>query len=437
MFEIYMDDKLVYSQGLVNIITQPHQSQELGKSGELTFIVPTAEDMYKGDINNKGYDILKSFFYVKKDGHTIWSGRILRDEKDFYGMHNITCEGRLSWLNDNVAYRYSFGYGLKPPSEDYPYYIPDKITLDEFFTRIIFLLNRHQFSNKDFKKGTMNVTPKVSETTFAFKSDEFNQALDEIQEKLCNDVRFGGYLDIHYDDNDDAYLDYLEFDQGRETGQKIELGENLLDFTDVMDASDFYTVIVPFGDTVQTEDSEESKRLDIYEVNDHYYYYPKAEDWNKDLPECKLLQKYGAIAKVVNFDGVKDANVLLEKAKQELKTVKLIDSITLSAFDLSLINVEYDDLRLGDMVQIISIPHGVNQKAQCIKVELDFDNPENNRYTFGFVLEELTDKDKKKNGADDMADLYDSWNMLYPRTDAEIQNQNQGDSDSDDSADDT
>ena len=71
----------------------------------------------------------------------------------------------------------------------------------------------------------------------------------------------GGYLRIRYED-DGKYIDYLS-DFVRESGQKIEFGENLLDYSQEVSALDIATAILPLG----AKNEETGNRLTIETVN--------------------------------------------------------------------------------------------------------------------------------------------------------------------------
>ena len=105
MYTIYVDGNVLYSPNLVEenyVILEPKLTKELNKAGSLTFKLPLNNPMYDG------IQKLKSIITVVQDGEEIFRGRVLHDEKDFYNMKNVYCEGELSFLLDSVQRPYNF-----------------------------------------------------------------------------------------------------------------------------------------------------------------------------------------------------------------------------------------------------------------------------------------------------------------------------------------
>ena len=96
----------------------------------------------------------------------------------------------------------------------------------------------------------------------------------------------------------------------------------------------------------------------------------------------KAIAKYGWIEEVVNFDGVNKADVLLKKAKDYLKDNQFEHmKITVTAYDLSILNPSIPSLNLLDAVRCFSEPHGLDAYFPVQKISLSLTNPENTVYT--------------------------------------------------------
>lgn len=96
----------------------------------------------------------------------------------------------------------------------------------------------------------------------------------------------------------------------------------------------------------------------------------------------KAIAKYGWIEEVVNFDGVSKPDVLLKKAKDYLKDNQFEHmKITVTAYDLSILNSSISSLNLLDAVKCYSEPHGLDAYFPVQKISLALANPENTVYT--------------------------------------------------------
>lgn len=96
----------------------------------------------------------------------------------------------------------------------------------------------------------------------------------------------------------------------------------------------------------------------------------------------KAIAKYGWIEEVVNFDGVSKPDVLLKKAKDYLKDNQFEQmKITVTAYDLSILNPSIPSLNLLDAVRCFSEPHGLDAYFPVQKISLSLSNPENTVYT--------------------------------------------------------
>lgn len=481
MYEIFNGNTLLYAtylQAKDKKILNPKWSMELGKAGELTFTAPPEHPMYTGLNTNDSesrYDKLNSTILLRKNGNkVIWTGRVLHDDKDFYGNKEVYCEGRLAYLNDGIAFPYSFGYGKSPEYEGDPRHIYGPVDIWTLVGRFIQMYNLHQISKKRFLHGDVTVTAFDEKTTFKMKSDEYNSIYSELMDKFCNDSNFGGYFYVHYTgtqvSNLQAYLDYLKYinslsedPDAPHSGQVIRFGENLLDITEYVDAANIYTVVTPLGkyttnykcnldtgnrvgtiinvlnegskvstlwgylrehhasnnkvreygttDAIPMKDgkvndgfihdffpnSEQGPRLSIASVNIEngrsYDYIPTPSYWTTDAGhQDSLIAKYGTIERTVIYDDVDSPSELLTLGQKYRSLVNFVDTISITAADLSLVDVNVDDIELGDLVDIESVPHGITAQFQLRKIEYDFENPMSTVYTFGSSITGLTDR---------------------------------------------
>lgn len=97
MYKVFCDDQLLYLPGdqeLVIFNTKLELADN--KSGSFEFDIPAVNPMY--DKMKK----LTSVIRVEKDGDSIFYGRILSMEKNFYNTQTVVCEGELAYLLDSI-----------------------------------------------------------------------------------------------------------------------------------------------------------------------------------------------------------------------------------------------------------------------------------------------------------------------------------------------
>ena len=97
MYKVFYDDQLLYLPGDQELIIF-NTKLELAdnKSGSFEFDIPAVNPMY--DKMKK----LTSVIRVEKDGDSIFYGRILSMEKNFYNTRTVVCEGELAYLLDSI-----------------------------------------------------------------------------------------------------------------------------------------------------------------------------------------------------------------------------------------------------------------------------------------------------------------------------------------------
>ena len=352
MYAIYADDELLYAPDMANlgyIVTDAQLTTEINKAGSLEFTIPVTNPNYNA------YSKLKSIIRLEQDGTEIWRGRVLDDTKDTNLNKDVMCEGELAFLNDMNVRKYDYSKG---------------ISVVDYFNRV---MNYYAGASayRSIKAG--NVT--VPNTTLKIKMEEAtNTCLDELSSNLVGAI--GGYLRLRRS-NGQSYLDYIDA-YSQSSNQVIEFGSNILSIEEYIDASDVYTVIIPFG-----KQDDNGNRVNISSVNNGL-------DWIKSPQGISL---FGRIDRSVVWDDVTDPNVLKQQAQSVLKSaIEMATTITISAVDLHLINVNTDAIQLGDWVRVISPPHGIDSDFLCSKMVINLQNPDQSQYTFGLAFDAITDK---------------------------------------------
>lgn len=338
MYTIYADDSLLYLPGDEALSAlSPVLETQCNAAGTLTFVLLPEHPLYNA------LHKLRTRIRVMQDDEIIWRGRVLETETDFYRQKTVTCEGELTYLVDSVLHPYKLA--------DYDG------TAAGLFRLYLTRHNEAVSEAQQFQIGDVDI-----ETLSSVENTGYGNTWDEISANLI-DVH-GGFLRIRYD-GDVRYLDWTK-ESGTSCGQVIRFGENLLDLSEYVSASEVVTCLIPYA-------GQGDSKITIASVND-------GKDYIEDAAGIAL---YGRIWGVTEFDA-KDASTLLEMAKENLqKRLKETITITISAVDLHLLDVNAESFHVGDKVRVVSPPHGIDAEYTCTAISLDLVNPDQSEYTFG------------------------------------------------------
>lgn len=338
MYTIYADDALLYSPGDEELsVLSPVLETQCNAAGTLTFVLLPEHPMYSA------LHKMRTRIDVRQDDEIIWRGRVLETETDFYRQKTVTCEGELTYLVDSVLHPYKLA--------DYDG------TAAGLFRLYLTRHNEAVSEAQQFQIGNVDI-----ETLSSVENTGYGNTWDEISDNLI-DIH-GGFLRIRHEDGA-RYLDWTK-ESGTSCGQVIRFGENLLDLSEYVSASEVVTCLIPCA-------GQSGSQITISSVNG-------GKDYIEDAAGIAL---YGRIWGVTEFDA-KDASTLLEMAKENLqKRLKETITITISAVDLHLLDVNAESFRVGDKVCVVSPPHGIDAEYTCTAILLDLVNPDQSEYTFG------------------------------------------------------
>ena len=325
---------------------------------------------------NHGHDTLErlsSEIVVYRDNVEIWSGRIIKEKKDFMNNRILTCEGELAYLNDTT----------QPPNE----YVERSIL--QLLTSLLAEHNNKVGTDKTFKMGAVNGW--VNETISCFTNNE--STLEVINTQLI--ARFGGHLIIEKK-VDGRYLHYVE-EYPNTPSQEIRFGENLLDFTRNWDMTKLATVITPKGAQLEEPPEGWPEGLDAY---------VDVKSVNAGSPYVTseaAISEFGWIEAVVDWPDVDDPAELLSKSQLYLQDVQFVDMvIDVSAVDLRYLNRDIESISLLDQVRCISRPHGMDRLFPVSELNIQLDKPENSTYVLGSIIKENTLSGSIKSGNADI-----------------------------------
>lgn len=338
MYTIYADDSLLYLPGDEELsVLSPVLETQCNAAGTLTFVLLPEHPMYSA------LHKMRTRIDVRQDDEIIWRGRVLETETDFYRQKTVTCEGELTYLVDSVLH---------------PYKLADYDSTAAGLFRLYLTRHNEAVSEaQQFQIGNVDI-----ETLSSVENTGYGNTWDEISGNLL-DIH-GGFLRVRHEGGV-RYLDWTK-ESGTSCGQVIRFGENLLDLSEYVSASEVVTCLIPYA-------GQGDSRITIESVND-------GKDYIEDEAGIAL---YGRIWGVTEFDA-KDASKLLEMAKGNLqKRLKETIIITISAVDLHLLDVNAESFHVGDKVRVVSPPHGIDAEYTCTAISLDLVSPDQSEYTFG------------------------------------------------------
>lgn len=278
------------------------------------------------------------------DDNVLFIGDIVNRKENFDCTTEIGCQDALGWLNDVVFVKPTFSGAI----ENYWAY----------------LLGRYNTEASEWRKiniGTVTVQGNISIN----HDTDFLTIFDLVSEltKLA-----GGYVSVRYE-GEEIFLDYLA-QANTESDQSILFGTNLTNLEDFVSEEQIFSRIYPRG----------KDGLDISSVNDGLTYI------TNDITESM----FGIIAVTVDFD-TESAAELKALGQAYLEANGLASrTLTLTAFDLSLVDKNYTKIKVGNIIPVISPLHGINTKMQVNAKTTDIVNPENSIFTLGLILNTIS-----------------------------------------------
>lgn len=352
-FHIYADGALVCDSRLeAHDLAGLKITHGLNVGGTAEIIMPLGHPAYNR------FTSQKTIVTIYRNGKLRFRGRALYFTENFYGQRTVTCEGELCLLRDTINRPYNY-----------------QATPRSCFVTLINQHNAQTDPEKQFKVGSVTVTD--ANDWIKLYSENAEPTLNTLKKLLD---RCGGYIKFTTAPDGSRTIHWLA-KLGTRSNQPIEFGENLLDFSSTgANTKSLATGLVPYG----AKDETTKKRLTIESANGGKDYILAAD--------AQAVR--GTILATVTWDDVTDAVTLLKKAKAHLDTLKVfITSLTLTALDLSLLDRNLDSFTVGDIIPVISAPHGVDSEFQLTQLTEDLINPAKSTITLGKDVESLTGSD--------------------------------------------
>ncbi|MED5763370.1 phage tail spike protein, partial [Streptococcus anginosus] len=225
MYKIVMDGNTIYYPGDEKaVLISSTLNLELNTAGTLSFMCPPENPYYEKIYNRK------SIVSVYRDEREIFIGEVREQTKDLRGNKKVQCVGLLSYLADSIQ-----------PQMEYHNQTPYQL-----LSKFLEIHNEKVDERKKIRLGRVTVTdPNDS----LYRFTDYETTLEAIMTKMVE--KLGGYLKLRREGTH-LILDYLRLEEmGKDTGQSIEFGLNLLDYTEDLSAEDVATAIIPLGKEIE------------------------------------------------------------------------------------------------------------------------------------------------------------------------------------------
>lgn len=437
MFEVYIRD---YNQN-GNVISQetlvqsvpaldgtensirlltPVGKAEMGNAESFNFSIESGTEFYDAFLQ------MKTFIRIVYDGDTIFFGRVLTIDNDFYGNRKIRCEGPLAFLNDTYI------EGVEESKRQ-------KQTTFEFLSKVI--EGHNAMVNDPKRQFALGEVPGLysehasPEQQIKNESRKYGQDGWTDTKGVIEDLRshYGGYLRVRYNEEasgsdpcnildwmDHYFMKYNQIDNP----QAIEVAYNVLDISTTTEVDNIFTVVIPIGNskTASYETADGEKKSS----GPKHFYVPGREvtvpsivpyfdgkgislnsGYHTREEYAQALNRYGRIVKTVTFDDAENSEQLLEKCYDWIKNNYQgeVTKFSVKAIDIHQIgDRSISKIMIGDQVKIYypvydedgrvlnqnGTPKFDNVIYTCLSISYDLYNPENNTYTFGIPANILT-----------------------------------------------
>ena len=278
------------------------------------------------------------------DDNVLFIGDIVNRKENFDCTTEIECQDALGWLNDVVFVKPTFSGAI-----------------ENYWAYLLGRYNQEASERRKINIGTVTVQGNISVN----HETEFLTIFDLVSEltKLA-----GGYVSVRYE-GEEIFLDYLA-QANTESDQSILFGTNLINLEDFVSEEQIFSRIYPRG----------KDGLDVSSVNDGLTY----------LTNGITESMFGIVAVTVDFD-TESATELKALGQAYLEANGLASrALTLTAFDLSLVDKNYTEIKVGNIIPVISPLHGINTKMQVNAKTTDIVTPENSTFTLGLILNTIS-----------------------------------------------
>ena len=383
MYTFLLDGQTLYYPGdeLCTLTGDPVVKLAIGQAGSCELTIPPTNPLYDS------VQLRKSMLTVMRGDTEIFCGEVREATKDRNNCLKVYAVGELAFLQDGIQPQHYYG----------------DVTPTSFLQSVLAEHNGCVEARKQFTAGLVTVTSGWDQS---LKVTDHNSTLESLREQLIGNL--GGCFRIRKA-NGTRYLDYVTLsDYGSANEQGINFGENLLDYSETMTASDIVTCIIPLGKRTGSQGDFE-KRIDIKSVNGGNDYLTASQT---------VLNRFGYIWKVVTFDDL-ESPADIKAAGQDWLTEAQYETLRLkvTAVDLSLLDADMDAMNLGDRIPCKAEPYGLNMTLPIIEQTIHPLAPQKDTIVLSATL-----KNSQPTISDQVGNSGDSIRQATARTELKIRN---------------
>lgn len=318
--------------------------------------------------DNPGYYLIRPLTTLikvenLKTGNIEFDGRVLRPKESMSDSgafsKSFICESELGYLYDSCQRHGEY----------------HDISVRDFLQVMIDNHNRDVADDEIDKTFQVGIVMVTDPNDSLYRYLGYENTFDTIMDKLID--RLGGVLRVRKE-NGVRYLDYLSQEKIVKPTE-IRLAKNLKSITQEIDPSEAITRLIPLGTRIESEDDEATDasqaRLTIAEVNNGIDF----------LVDEEMEQALGTVVvKSHVWDDINTPSILKTRGQQYLRDHNRIKKqYTITALDLSLIDLDIDSFEVGYYYPIINPVMGINEELEVIKKTVDIINPNQNSLTVG------------------------------------------------------
>lgn len=328
VYRVLADGIDIYGSDTESSLLSPSLETELNSAGSLEFTLPPDHPSYD-DIS-----LMQTEIDVYEDDDLIFFGRPAEVGIDWNKQKNVVCEGALAYLNDAAIRPHKF----------------EGVLISDVFKYIIAQYNAQVAQNKQFIVGNITITDRYVYTEF-----DYDICLSVLI-STCIDST-GGYLFLRKEENG-IYIDWLA-EVPDASDQPVQFASNMLDLNQDTKAEDICTVVLPVGGQV------DGVNITIAPVN----------QGSDILEDSDAIAKYGRILKIQQWNDIIDPQALKDKATEWLAKQQEDDiTIETDAAELHYLDGSVGAYRIGQLVNVISGPHGVDKEYPILKMSMNLDS---------------------------------------------------------------
>lgn len=365
MLKMYCDGVLMWEAGTQeeNLMAyDPKMTDELRKVPVLTFSVPKTNIKY-GEINPFTSRIL-----VEEDGVIIFYGRPLVVEKAFDQKAKVTCENALGFLRDVYSYNRS-DYMMRESSA--PITALYGIILNGL-PLVITGYNPNCDQGNQILRGSGIEDSGRQEATVRLKD---GRTYLDFAQLIAEDYGLTVWCSWEYENG--SVVSYLNFAECAlmenapltpADNQKIVFGKNLRDLTEDVDTLNVFTKIRGYDTTNSVWfDYKDDAHVAAYGSVTIGKDFDLSDYSSTDSNRQKVAKKYY------------DANAY----PIVTRSVKAVDMVDAGVTGIN-------RFRVGFYYDVVSPPHGINERMMCQKITRYLDKPGRSSYEFGQTKRTLT-----------------------------------------------